>query len=57
MTHKKCVCCCHALGEDACKVLGCDSKSKLALRLLQKGTSWSVGMYVKKGGIVSRQSY
>jgi hypothetical protein len=30
MTHKKYVCCCHAWDKDACKVLGCDSKSKLA---------------------------
>jgi hypothetical protein len=30
MTHKKYVCCCHALDEDACKVLVCDSKYKLA---------------------------
>jgi hypothetical protein len=30
MTHKKYVCCCHALDEDTCKVLGCASKSKLA---------------------------
>ncbi len=30
MTNKKYVCCCHALDEDACKVLVCDSKSKLA---------------------------
>jgi hypothetical protein len=30
MTHKKYVYCCHALDEDAFKVLGCDSKSKLA---------------------------
>jgi hypothetical protein len=30
MTHEKYVCCCHALDEDASKVLGCDSKSKLA---------------------------
>jgi hypothetical protein len=30
MTHKKYVCCCHALDEDARKVLGCDSKFKLA---------------------------
>ncbi len=30
MTHKKYVLCYHALDEDAYKVLGCDSKSKLA---------------------------
>jgi hypothetical protein len=30
MTHKKYVYCCHALDEDACKVLGCVSNSKLA---------------------------
>jgi hypothetical protein len=30
ITHKKYVCCCHAWDEDACKVLGYDSKSKLA---------------------------
>ncbi len=30
MTHKKYACCFPALDEDACKVLGCDSKSKLA---------------------------
>jgi hypothetical protein len=29
MAHKKYVSCHHAQGEDACKVLGCDSKSKL----------------------------
>ena len=28
MTHTKYVCCCHALDEDACKVLGCDSKTR-----------------------------
>jgi hypothetical protein len=30
MTHKKYVYCCNALDENACKVLGCDSNSKLA---------------------------
>ena len=30
MTNKNYVYCSHAKGEDACKVLGCDSKSKLA---------------------------
>jgi hypothetical protein len=30
MTHKKYLCCCHALDEDAYKELGCDSKLKLA---------------------------
>jgi hypothetical protein len=52
MTHKKCVCCCHALVEDACKVLGCNSKLKLAFELLHKRTPWSVGMYLRKGGII-----
>jgi hypothetical protein len=55
MTHKKYVYFCHALDEDACKVLGCVSNSKLALMLLHKRTPWSVGMYLKKGG-VSRYS-
>ncbi len=30
MTQKEYVCCCHAWGEDASQVLGCDSNSKLA---------------------------
>jgi hypothetical protein len=50
MTHKKYACCCRALGQDACKVLGCDSKSKWAFEA-NNWTPWSVGMYLKKGGI------
>jgi hypothetical protein len=30
MAHKKYLCCCYSRDEDACKVLGCDSNSKLA---------------------------
>ena len=36
MTHKKYVCCSHALDEGACKALGCDSKSKLAFEATTK---------------------
>ena len=43
MTHKKYVCCCHALDEDACKVLGCDYKSKLVFEATYKADTMVCG--------------
>ena len=43
MTHKKCVCCCHGLDEHACKVLRCDSKSKLAFEATTKADTMVCG--------------
>ncbi len=50
MTHKKYICCCHALDEDACKVLGCDSKSKLALEATTQVDTMVCGHVPKERG-------
>jgi hypothetical protein len=53
MMHKKYVYCCHALDENARKKKNWGMIPTLSwlLRLLHKRTPWSVGMYLKKGGI------